>query len=432
MTIAIMGTPVDCGNRGVKALGASLVNLCSKAACGGEVVLLLSNRDAEPAPFRVDGSIRMIRVVNCRLSPRARLTEHLFGIVLLAILYRILPLDSLRRTIRRASPWIRTAVEADVVGDVRGGDSFSDIYGLRRFLESFLMVWSVVLVRGSIVQFPQTFGPYKSCIARRLARYLLRRSSVIMARDVESQKVAQELVGPQREILLSPDVAFSLEAVRPAVIALDPPLPKGAPFGTVIGLNVNGLMYNGGYTRRNMFDLKLDYPGILPKLVKSLLAAHQGELWLIPHTLGARGNVESDHEASEKLHACLSPALQARVRIVTGDYNAHELKGIIGQCDFFIGSRMHSCIAALSQGIPCVGVAYSRKFAGVFDSVGMGDWVVDARVSANDEAVARTVELYRQRNAVRTELRQHAEQARAQLREIFDTMLTANDPLRRA
>ena len=429
MKIAIMGTPVVCGNRGVQALGASLVNLCSKAACGGEVVLLLGNRDAEPAPFRVVGGIRMIRVVNCRLSPRARLTEHLFGIVLLAILYRILPLDSLRRTIKRASPWIRTAVEADVVGDVRGGDSFSDIYGLGRFLLGFLMVWSVLLVRGSIVQFPQTFGPYKSWIARRLARYLLRRSSAIMARDVESQKVAQELVGPQQKILLSPDVAFSLEAVQPTSLSMEPPLSGNLCQGGIIGLNVNGLMYNGGYTRRNMFGLKLDYPGFLPKLVESLLAAHQGDIWLIPHTLGARGNVESDNEASEKLRACLSPALQARVRIVTGDYNAHELKGIIGQCDFFIGSRMHSCIAALSQGIPCVGVAYSRKFAGVFDSVGMGEWVVDARSNVKTEAVTRIVDLYRRRNAVRVELGKRAEQAYTKLEEIFGQMMTTNGGL---
>lgn len=422
MKIAIMGTPINCGNRGVQALGSSLVNLCSKAACGGEVVLLLGNRDAAPAPFRFGGGIRMIPVVNCRLSPRARFTEHLFGIVLLAISYRCVPLASLRRTIRRASPWIRTAVEADVVGDVRGGDSFSDIYGLRRFLESFLMVWSVVLVRGSIVQFPQTFGPYKSWIARRLARYLLRRSSVITARDVESRKVAQDLVGPGQEVLLSPDVAFSLEAVRPAAIALDPPLPKGAPLGKVIGLNVNGLMYNGGYTRRNMFGLKLDYPGFLPKLVEALLATHQGEIWLIPHTLGARGNVESDNEASEKLRACLNPASQARVRIVTGDYDAHEFKGVIGQCDFFIGSRMHSCIAALSQGIPCVGIAYSRKFEGVFDSVGMGAWVVDARDSAEQEAVDQVLACYRKRMDVRGELMRQADRARADLERLFSEL----------
>ena len=49
---------------------------------------------------------------------------------------------------------------------------------------------------------------------RWLARVLLKRSSVIIARDRQSQKVAQELVGTDKDVLLSPDVAFSLEAIR--------------------------------------------------------------------------------------------------------------------------------------------------------------------------------------------------------------------------
>ena len=99
------------------------------------------------------------------------------------------------------------------------------------------------------------------------------------------------------------------------------------------------------------------------------------------------------------------------------------MKGVIGQCDFFIGSRMHACIAALSQGVPCVGVAYSMKFAGVFESVGAGGWVVDGREVGNDEAVARILELYGQRDALRGPLGQAAEDARAQLQVVFRRLL---------
>ena len=67
--------------------------------------------------------------------------------------------DRLRTRIAQATPWIRTVEEAVLVGDVRGGDSFSDIYGMKRFLYGFLMAWTVILVRGSMVQFPQTYGP---------------------------------------------------------------------------------------------------------------------------------------------------------------------------------------------------------------------------------------------------------------------------------
>lgn len=424
-----MGTSVSSQNRGVLALGASLINLCSDAESGRKTVLLVGHHNNNPVRFRVGGRICLVPIVNTRLSPRSRPRDHLAWIVLMSLLYRYIPLRAVRCMIARISPWIRAIEESALVGDVRGGDSFSDIYGMQRFILGFLAAWSVILVKGSLVQFPQTYGPNRSPLARMLAGYLLRRSSVVIARDRESQKVAQELMGPDREVWLSPDVAFSLEVVQSEWIELEPPLEGGirdqvSAAGRPIGLNVNGLMYRGGYTQNNQFGLKLDYPAFLRELISALLREHPGELWLVPHTFAAPRNVESDPQASRELRGSLPKELQARVRIVAREYDQHEIKGVIGQCDFFIGSRMHACIAALSQGVPCVGVAYSRKFEGVFESVGMREWVVDARSSAEDEAVARIVSLYRHRNEVRLELAKRAEEARNRLIEVFRELIS--------
>jgi len=405
-------------------LGASLVNLCAQGANGGEVLLMLGHHNSEPVQFRVNGEPHSIRVVNCRLSPRARFKEHLGWIVLACLLYRILPVKSLRSSLSRLTPWISAMEEADVIGDVRGGDSFSDIYGIRRFIHGFLMAWTVVLVKGTIVQFPQTFGPYKSLIARGLAGYLLRRSSIIMARDRKSQRLAQELVDHQKEVLLCPDVAFSLEAVKPDHIELHPSLNGLKVPLKLIGLNVNGLLFNGGYTRDNMFGLKLNYRSLLPSLVKVLLEEHPGELWLIPHTYGPPNSVESDPEACRKLRLALPEDLGKRVRMVTGEYDCHEIKWLIGQCDFFIGSRMHACIAALSQGVPCAGIAYSQKFEGVFDSVGMGDWVVDGHKTTTEQSVDRILDLYRRREEIRHELKTKVKEAKTRLYKTFDNLFS--------
>ena len=429
LNIAILGTPIDSGNRGVLALGASLVNLCAKVTEEGEIIFMLGNRDNHPVEFRVNGQKRMIKVVNCRLSPRSRLCEHLGWIVLVCLIYRFLPWKSLRQSIRRFTPWISALENMDIVGDIRGGDSFSDIYGLGRFFYGFFIAWTVLLVKGTMVQFPQTFGPFKSRVARWLARYLLKRSSVVIARDEKSRKVAQRLIGSGREVCLSPDVAFSLEAIIPGKIQMEPS-PKGALPSGVVGLNVNGLMANGGYTRKNMFDLKMDYKNLLADLIESLLAEHPGELWLVPHTYGLPGSVESDPEACLQVRQALSKDLQERVRLVTGIYDQHEIKGIIGRFDFFIGSRMHACIAALSQGIPCVGIAYSRKFEGVFDSVGMHGWVVDGRTSSNFDAIARVLELYHQRDFVREELGRNVQDARECLHKVFQHLFAKMEQVR--
>ena len=421
MNIGVMGMAVEAGNRGVKALGSSLVGLCEKDQGGATIRFLSSHRRREKIQLGPrNGGRKGVEVVNCRLSPKAKPTEHLLWIVLSCMVYRLVPLRGLRSGLSRLIPWIRALEEANIVGDIRGGDSFSDIYGLGRFLVGFFIAWTAVLIKGSIVQFPQTFGPYNRGISRLIAGYLLRHSSLIMARDKESQRLASELAGPKKKVFLCPDVAFCLEPSKPEVILVDPPLEGAQSLPEIlIGLNVNGLMYKGGYTQDNMFGLKMDYATMLPEVLKALLREHEGEIWLVSHTYAPFGNVESDNEACTKVRDSLPQETKARVRVIAGDYDCHELKWLIGQCDFFIGSRMHSCIAALSQGVPCVGIAYSRKFRGVFDTVGMADWVIDGREVTTEEAVKEVVELYRKRDEVRERLKMEAQKARQRVEEVF-------------
>lgn len=420
--VGIMGAPISSGNRGVLALGSSLLGLCSAGATPAEVILFLGHNESKPVRMLVGGEWRNVPVVHCRMSPRSRWSEHLLWILGMSILYRCFPFEAIRKRIRRSTPWISALEQMDVVGDVRGGDSFSDIYGMRRFLHGFAMAWTVLLIKGRMVQFPQTYGPFRGRLARFLAKFLLKHSSSVMARDADSRKVAESLLGDGCRVKETPDVAFSLPIVHPEVVALDPS-PEGLADAPVIGINVNGLMFNGGYTRSNMFGLELDYSQFLQKMIERLAAEYDGEFWLVPHTFAADGNVESDNECSRKLRMALPEKTRRRVRIVNREYDQHEIKGVIGRCDFFVGSRMHACIGALSQGIPCVGVAYSMKFRGVFESVGVEEWVVDARQNGTDEAVEAVIDCYHRREAIRVELARAAELARTELRAAFDEVL---------
>jgi polysaccharide pyruvyl transferase WcaK-like protein len=81
-------------------------------------------------------------------------------------------------------------------------------------------------------------------------------------------------------------------------------------------------------------------------------------------------------------------------------------KYLIGNCNFFLGARMHSCIAALSQGIPAIGYAYSDKFLGVFESVGVTDYVVDLRDVDGTAALDQTTVLWQDRAAAAATLKE--------------------------
>ncbi|MBL9126976.1 MAG: polysaccharide pyruvyl transferase family protein [Verrucomicrobiales bacterium] len=313
--------------------------------------------------------------------------------------------------------------EADVVADIRGGDSFSDIYGVKRFVMGSLPTLSVILLRGSVDFLPQTYGPFAHRSSRMLARYMLRRTRRVVARDSEGPSAVRELVGDRPAVVVSPDVAFCLEPLPPQRPEIEPPLPASPP-ALLVGINVNGLMFNGGYTRSNMFGLKLDYPDFLHRLATRLLENPSIHLLFVPHTFAPPHSVESDPEASRIVVKGLPEAVRSRVHLVTKDYDQHEIKGVIGRCDFFVGSRMHACIAALSQGIPCVGVAYSKKFKGVFESVGMRDWILDGRDVDSGAAVEGVLEKLAIRTSACDVLRSRVRDAQQELRTLFRDMLT--------
>ncbi len=401
-----------------------MANLISETLPGAEPVLLVGNRDTGPFEAMIGGVRRPVRVINYRLSPKAALAEQLLWIGCLALLYRLVPLSRFRRWVVAHNQWIRAVKEARLVGEICGGDSFSDIYGFRRFFLRSLPTMIVLLIRGQIVLFPQTYGPFKTTAASMMARWIMRRASVVLARDRESIEIARGLGACPDRIRFCPDVAFTLPAGHVSSPSVTPPLVERSG-RCLIGLNISGLLFHGGYSRANMFELKLDYPAFVRALVAALLAAPENEILLVPHTFAPRGRIESDNEASQDVLGEMSASAGGRIHLVTRAYDQHDIKGVIGRCDFFVGSRMHACIAALSQGVPTVGVAYSRKFRGVFASAELEDYVVDGREVTTPMAVERIKQLLAERAAARSRLAAEIPSLQRAIRDTFAELAQA-------
>lgn len=420
--IVIMGASLETGNRGVSALAASLVKVMNAIEPEAEMYFCVGAREPKEQPVRLAEREIETHLVNYRMSPKARLKEHLLWLFVMAFFCRALPLSGKLRTwIIQYHPILRTIEEADLVGDIRGGDSFSDIYGLKSLIMGSVPSVIALLLGKRLVLFPQTYGPYTSAMAKCVARYILSRSGIALSRDRQGAEVIQQICNGGREppVVFCPDVAFQLDAVVPDRPSIAPPLVNQGE-GPVFGLNVSGLLYNGGFTRNNMFGLRLEYKAFLRNLGERFLnEVPKGHLLLVPHTFGHLGDVESDNEACLDLARGLLGRFPSRVHIVSEAYDQSRIKGIIGMCDFFVGSRMHACIAALSQDIPTIGVAYSGKFVGVFESVGMDSFVVDARVFAGEEAIGVIMNGFWTRTSLTQSLSAKVESAKKQILSTF-------------
>lgn len=408
LSICLLGAEPSNGNLGVRALAASLVTALERIWPGIEITFLCGG---QAGCFRqvvfVGSGYKTLTVQNYRLSPRAKWSQHLVITLLAAVLYRTVPVVVVRRWLLSACPILRHVVGAAFVGDIRGGDSFSDIYGLRRFVCGSLPALLALTAGKELVLWPQTYGPFKSRLAKLLARYILRRSKAVLARDQESLSLANRFLDPRSKspkAQICPDVAFNLEPLMPEHPAIEPPLPAAADY-KLIGFNINGLLYHGGYNQKNMFGLRDNYQEIVLRVAGLLLSLPDTRILLLPHMQKFdEWNVESDHFACGHLFSRLDRSLQSRVHLAAGSYNQHQIKAVIGLCDFFIGSRMHSCIAALSQMVPTIGIAYSRKFKGVFDTLGMPEIALDATRLSQEQIVSSIASTYQRAEDMRLEL----------------------------
>jgi polysaccharide pyruvyl transferase WcaK-like protein len=241
-----------------------------------------------------------------------------------------------------------------------------------------------------LVLAPQTIGPFNRFTSRLLARWTLRLSALITTRDALSTNALRQL-GFHGQVIEATDVALRLPFEQPA-----------QKTGTKIrvGLNVSGLLMGGGYTGTNELGIRLDYPKLMRHLIGHFVKLGC-EVHLVPHVIVQEGPMvrEDDYSASEALAAEFQG-----VRIAPAFANPSAAKTYIAGMDFFLGARMHACIAAFSAGVPVVPLAYSRKFAGLFGSLGYHH-TIDCTTESAETALERAVVAFENRTKLADEVR---------------------------
>lgn len=408
----ILGADLQNGNRGVLALGVSILQLLRRTCPVAVAVFHYPHVTGGVRRIAGDEQDMFVEVQNCRLSPRSRPSRHLAVILVLAVLHRC----GIRAPARR-NAWLRSLLEADFIGDIRGGDSFSDIYGVRRFLEGSLPLLSVVLLQKPFTLLPQTYGPFDSPVSRALARFLLRRASTIFTRDRNCETTVRRLSGRSPEYC--PDVAFTLEAHEARDVQLSSVGLRLGCEDLLVGINVSGLLYTGGYTGHNMFALHSAYPQLMEDLMERLLSSTSAKVLLIPHVVG-----EQEEEACLSVLRSAACRYPGRVFALTQALSERQLKWVIGKTDFFIGARMHACIAALSQCVPTVGLAYSDKFLGVFQSAGVGEAAIDLRTVEHAAVIEQAFSALTHRHDIAERLSRRMPALRQEIATAFQQLLS--------
>ena len=252
---------------------------------------------------------------------------------------------SVARDIGRSNGPIKSKLrQYDIILDSGAGDSFSDIYGIKR-LAIMVYVQHVACKLGiPLALGPQTIGPFNTTLGRSAARRSLNIIDTIIARDSQSAHYAQML--GRKVDATSTDVVFAL-----------PDPARCEPRDIVV--NISGLLWSGD---RHVDSVR--YRREIFELVAGLQRSGR-EVSLLAHVVG--------HNRDDDVHAIqefqLGYAGEVEAIFPT---SLDQVRSILASANLVIGSRMHACLNALSSGTPAIAWAYSRKFAPLMSDIGWG------------------------------------------------------------
>lgn len=270
------------------------------------------------------------------------------------------------------TPFHRTIKNVKMVAALNGGDGLTDIYG-EGLLNSRLPEMKLAMeLNIPFVIMPQTIGPFLEEGNKVRIMNILKKAEKIYVRD---DNFVEELKNNGLAYEKTKDLSYYMQPA-PYPIEIKKPC---------VGINVSGLAYSNKFGNlAGQFDA---YPKLMSELVR-LFKSKGCKIYIIPHSYNVnkpeRNN--DDMEASKVFYNSLED--KKNVYFIDKDLISPQIKYVISQMDFFIGTRMHANFAAIFTGTPVFGLAYSYKFKSAFENNGIFNRTADINNIGGNEIIS--------------------------------------------
>lgn len=389
------------GNMGGAAMLAAAIDGLSARSPGAKFSLL----SIKPAEDRAAVSDH-IEIVDARPS---RLI--LLYLPLAVMAWPFARLSVVRRWLSRIG-YFRALIEADTVIDLCG-IAFVDGRGLPLLVYNVACCLPAIVVGTRIAKLAQAMGPFRTPINRWVARFVLNRCAVVVARGAATLNHLHE-VGISGAVSL-PDVSFALDigpACEAGAIALLGPGREGRPLLVVSPSEVVRRLKQGSGE-----PLADAFIGLLKRCI--------GEGWrvaIVPHSFGAVGSKNNDLAICEIVMGGLDPR---HAMLIQADENPRLLRALLGQADVFIGCRFHAVVGALAMGVPTLTIGWSHKYREMVEPLQAGDWTLDWHDFDVETAFLRFQDLAASRTAIAATIRRRLKEVRRVAGRNFDLALAA-------
>lgn len=257
--------------------------------------------------------------------------------------------------------FLRVFYESDLIIDI-SGDAFGDYYHLLNMLSIGWRQLLILLFKKPLVLFPQSMGPFTNFTSKLIAKMVLNYSKIILIREKISLVYIKKFINRSNNIFFCLDAAFYLKISTEKTI-YDNFFEKDMRDFPIIGIAASQLISSEKYIK------------IFSNFSNHLINIYNHNIVLIPHVIDTIKNINDDRIVLKKIYQNIDN--KEKCLLIERDLDAPVLKNLIGKCDIFIGSRMHSNIASISSNVPTIAISYSHKYSAIMNLFEQGEYVLN-------------------------------------------------------
>jgi colanic acid/amylovoran biosynthesis protein len=304
---------------------------------------------------------------------------------------------------------------ADIILDAGGGSIYSSnkyVFYLDLYQHLFNL-WFGVHHDVPVVIAPQSIGPLTRAHDRFFAMNVLGRLDDVLVREpVSARLLSKHGVSHQ----MTPDVAFLGSYIQTPTSTAREEARRFSRNQLNIGVTV--LDWSWAADSRKNSQRRIE--SYLDKIANVLTSFKKDvRVWIFPQV--TVGDGDTDLGVSRKL-AKRCPS-DVRATVVDDPFSASDLTFLYGQMDAFIGSRMHSCIFAITQGVPTIGLAYQPKTLGTYKLLGLDELAADIETFTVDWLRSRLDQITSELGHWRDRYASAAETARKDVSQTFSSTI---------
>ena len=250
---------------------------------------------------------------------------------------------------------LKAYLDADIVVSI-SGEMLQDAFWKRIHL--FLYQYWLSHKMGKIMAiFPQSIGPLEKWFTKSLTGHVLNQCDLVLPRDHLSFKAVEQLGIDAEKVHLVPDVAInqpyiSSDKARQLLEA------EGVEIGRrpLVGMAVS---------KWKELDYQ-EYLLVMKDLCQLITMDMKGAVVLFSPNMPL-GQESNDWELAQCLYESL--AIKDNVTLLSKTYTPREFKGMQGELDLFVSTRMHATILSTMIGTPTITINTQPKLLGYMEMI---------------------------------------------------------------